>query len=113
MSATAGTLQFGFNGTATFTNIVYLAIANKTALAVQTASSHTVGVAKTATVITASNTTTTGYAFIKGKIVVSTGGTIIPAFALSTANAAIVLAGSYFQIWEAGTNTEVEIGNWA
>ena len=113
MSATSGTFQFGLLGTATVTNIMYLAIANKTALTVQTASSHTFGTVRTAIVISAANTTTTGYAMIKGKIVVSTAGTIIPAFALSTAAAAVVNAGSHFRIWEAGLNTEVEIGNWA
>lgn len=113
MSATAGTLQFGIGGTATFTNILYTAIANKTATGVQTASSHTLGTAKTAVVITASNTTTTGYARVQGKFVVSTGGTIIPSFALSIAAAAQVQPGTYFQCWEAGTNTEVEIGAWS
>jgi hypothetical protein len=113
MSATSGNFQFGLGGTATVTNILYMAQANKTALTTQTAISTTVGTVKTAVSLVANNTTTTGYAFIKGKIVVSTGGTIIPAFALSQANAAVVQAGTYFQIWEAGTNTEVEIGNWA
>ena len=112
MSATSGNFQFGIGGTATFTNILYFSTANKTASTIQTATNITVGTAKTAVVISPSNTTTTGYAFIKGKFVVSTGGTIIPSFALSQANAAVVLAGSYFQVWEAGTNTEVEIGNW-
>ena len=112
MSATSGTLQFGIGGTATFTNILYTAIANKTAVAVQTASSHTLGIAKTATIITAANTTTTGYARIQGKFVVSTGGTIIPSYATSIAAASIVQPGSYFKCWEAGNNTEVEIGAW-
>ena len=113
MSATSGNFQFGLGGTATVTNILYIAQANKSASTTQTTISTTVGTVKTALSLTGNNTTTTGYAFIKGKIVVSTGGTIIPSFALSVANAAVVLAGSYFQIWEAGTNTEVEIGNWA
>ena len=112
MSATAGTLQFGFLGTATFSSIIYTSIANKAALSVSTTSSHTMGTVKTAIVITTSNTTTLGYAYIKGKITVTTGGTIIPAFALSIAAPAVVNTGSYFSMWEAGVNTEVEIGNW-
>jgi hypothetical protein len=112
MSATSGNFQFGLLGTATITNIMYMAIANKTALTVQTASSHTFGTVRTAVVITANNTTTTGYALIKGKIVVSTAGTIIPAYATSVAAASVVNAGAHFRIWEAGINTEVEIGNW-
>ena len=113
MSATAGTLQFGFGGTAAYTRVNYLAIANKTADAVQTASSHTFGVAATATVITASNTTTTGYALVRGTLVIGTGGTIIPSIALSQANAAVVLAGSYFKLTPIGINTVTTVGNWS
>ena len=113
MSATAGTLAFGIGGTATKTRTNYIAIANKTALTVQTASSHTFGTAATATVITASNTTTTGYAFIRGSLVIGTGGTIIPSIALSTANACVVLAGSYFKLTPIGSNTVTQIGNWS
>lgn len=111
MSGTS-TLQFGFLGGATFSSILYIATANKTALTVQAAVSTTVSTVKTATIITASTATATGYAYIQGKITVTTAGTIIPAFALSTAAAAVVNIGSYFKIWEAGVNTEVEIGNW-
>lgn len=114
MSGTSGNLQFGFLGSAVFSSALYMSIANKTALTVQTASSYTMitNTAKTPTVITASNTTATGYAYIQGKITVTTAGTIIPAFALSTAAAAVVNVGSFFKIWEAGSNTELEIGNW-
>lgn len=113
MSGTS-TLQFGFLGTAVFSSALYMAIANKAALAVQTASSHTMitNTAKTPTIITASNATATGYAYIYGKITVTTAGTIIPAFALSTAAAAVVNVGSFFKIWEAGSNTELKIGDW-
>lgn len=113
MSATAGTLAFGLGGTATYTRVQYLAIANKTALAVQTASSHTFGTAATATVVTASNTTTTGYALVKGTLVIGTGGTIVPSIALSIAAACIVAAGSYFRLTPIGSNTVTTVGNWS
>lgn len=113
MSATAGTLQFGIGGTATKTRTNYIAIANKTALAVQTASSHTFSTVATATVITASNTTTTGYAYIRGNLVIGTGGTIIPSIALSVANACVVQAGSYFKLTPIGSNTVTQVGNWS
>jgi hypothetical protein len=113
MSATSGNLQFGIGGTAVRTRTNYVAIANKTALGVQTASSHTFGTAATAVVITATNTTTTGYAFIQGSLVIGTGGTLIPSIALSVANACVVQAGSYFKLSPIGTNTVTQIGNWS
>ena len=114
MSSTSGNLQFGFLGSAVFSSALYMSIANKTLLTVQAVSSHTMitNTAKTPTVITASNVNTTGYAYIQGKITVTTAGTIIPAFALSIAAAAVVNVGSFFKIWEAGSNTELEIGDW-
>lgn len=113
MSATAGTLAFGLGGTATYTRTNYIAIANKTALTVQTAVSTTFGTAATAVIITASNTTTTGFAYIRGSVVIGTGGTIIPSIALSTAAACIVQAGSYFKLTPIGSNTVTQIGNWS
>lgn len=113
LSATAGTFSFGFLGTATYSLVRYIAIANKTALTVQTASSHTRGTVATAVVITASNTTTTGYAFIRGKLIVGNGGTIIPAFAVSQASAVVVQSGSYFTLQPLGSNTVQSVGNWS
>jgi hypothetical protein len=113
MSATAGTLGFGFLGTATYSRVQYLAIANKTALTVQTASSHTVGTAATNTVITASNTTTTAYAYVSGVLVIGAGGTIIPATSASIAAAYVVAAGSYFRLRPVGSNTVTTVGNWS
>jgi hypothetical protein len=113
MSATAGTLGFGFLGTATYSRVQYLAIANKTALTVQTASSHTVGTVATNTVITASNTTTTAYAYVSGVLVIGAGGTIIPATSASIAAAYIVAAGSYFRLRPIGSNTVTTVGNWS
>lgn len=114
MSATSGTFAFGLGGTATYSSVLYIATANKTATTVQAAANITVGtVATVLTLISANTVTTTGYAYIKGKIVIGTGGTIIPSFALSTANAAVVQTGSYFRIVAVGSNTVNSIGNWA
>lgn len=113
LSGTAGTFSFGFLGTATYSLVRYTAIANKTALTVQTASSHTRGTVATAVVITASNTTTTGYALIKGKIIIGSGGTIIPAFAVSQASAVVVQSGAYFMLQPIGSNTVQSVGNWS
>jgi hypothetical protein len=112
LSATSGNFQFGLGGTATYSRVQYIAIANKLAATVQTASSHTVGTVATATVITAANTTTTAYAFVQGIIVVGTGGTIIPSTAASVANAYVMLAGNYFRIRPIGLNTVQSVGTW-
>ena len=62
---------------------------------------------------TTTNTTTTGFGKITGKLVIGTGGTIIPSIALSVAAACVVGVDSYFRIWAAGTNTVQSIGNWS
>ena len=114
MSATSGTFAFGLGGTATYSSVLYMATANKTATSVQTSQNMTFGTAATATtIIGTANTTTTGQAYIKGKIVIGTGGTIVPSFALSVANAAVVQTGSFFRIVAAGSNTVTSVGNWA
>jgi len=113
MSSTSGNLQFGIGGTATKTRTAYVAIANKTALTVQTASSHTFGTVSTAVVISASNTNTTGYALIRGSLVIGTGGTLIPSIAHSIAAPSVVQAGSYFKLTPIGSNTVTQIGNWS
>jgi hypothetical protein len=113
MSASTGTFSFGLGGSATFTRTKYFAIADKAALTGITAPVITNATAATATVISgATNTTTTGWAMISGKVVVGTGGTIIPSFATSVANATVVDNDSYFKIWPAGSNTVQSVGNW-
>lgn len=114
MSSTSGTFSFGLAGSATYSSVLYTALANKTATTVQTAQNITLGTVATVTIlIGTANTTTTGYAMIKGKVVIGTGGTIIPSFALSTAAAAVVNTGSYFRIVPVGSNTVQSVGNWA
>lgn len=112
LSATSGTFSFGLLGTATYTRVKYWAFAKK-ATAGASAPLYTVGTAATATALVTANTTTSGSATLRGKLVIGNGGTIIPAFAISQASAAVVQADSSFRIWAAGTNTEVEIGNWS
>lgn len=113
MSSTSGNLQFGIGGTAVRTRTNYISTANKTALTVQTAVSTTFGTVATAVVISASNTNTTGYAFIRGSLVIGTGGTLIPSIAHSVAAPSVVQAGSYFKLTPIGSNTVTQIGNWS
>ena len=111
MSATAGTLAFGFGGSATG-RFRYLAVANKTAATATTAVS-TFSNAATATVITTSTTTTTGYALVRGSIVITVAGTIIPSIALSVAAANVVATGSYFMLTPIGSSTATTLGSWS
>lgn len=113
MSTNSGNMQFGIGGTAVRTRTNYISLANKTALTQQTAINTTFGTVATAVVITASNTTTTGYAFIRGSLVIGTGGTLIPSVAFSQAAAAVIQAGSYFKLTPIGSNTVTQIGNWS
>jgi hypothetical protein len=114
MSATSGTFSFGLIGTATYASIAYYSQGLKGAI---TASAPLMSnqTAATAQIVGSAtgNTTTTGYAYIRGKVVVSTGGTLIPAFALSVANAAVVGNNAYFRLTPVGINTAQSVGNWA
>jgi hypothetical protein len=112
LSGTSGSFSFGLLGTATYTRVKYWSLAKK-ATAGASAPLMTVGTAATATALVTNNTTTSGSAMIRGKLTIGSGGTIIPAFAISQASAAVVQTDSSFRIWAAGTNTEVEIGNWS
>jgi hypothetical protein len=112
-NATTNAVNFGFLGTATYTRVRYWALAVKAAVT-PTGVFITLGTAATATALTnATSTPATFQARIRGKIVIGTTGTIIPAFSTQRAAAAIVGADSYCKIWEAGSNTLQSIGNWS
>lgn len=112
MSSSSGTFSFGLGGTASYTRVSYVAKSNKGA-ATPVAAVLTRGSVATITALVAANTTTTGGTSISGSIVVGAGGTIIPSFAVSVASAAVVSAGSYFKIWEAGSDTVQSVGPWS
>ncbi len=65
------------------------------------------------TALTSSNTTSTGYAFIKGHFRITVGGTIVPQVSLGVAAAAVVQTNSYFTCNPVGSATVVSVGNWA
>ena len=73
----------------------------------------TSGSATTATPLVVANTTQSGYFYVRGMLTVSTGGTIIPAFATSQAAASVVNIGSYFLLYPIGSNTVSTIGAWS
>ena len=114
MSNSSGTFSFGLAGTATYSSVSYFSQGLKGAITNTTPIMSNQNVATAAIVgSNTGNTTTTGYAFIKGKIIISTGGTIIPSFALSVAAAAIVGTNAYFRLIPVGTNTVTNVGNWS
>ncbi len=111
LSATSGTIAFGFGGTA-LGRFRYLATANKSATST-TAANTTFSNTAAATIITPATTTTTGYALVQGSIVITTAGTIIPSIALSVAAANVVATGSYFVFTPIGSSTATTVGNWS
>ena len=117
---TAHTISLLFGGTATINNIGYSVLAGGIAGAAGTtsaATNNTFGVAATATVVTASFTTTGPVDMIvKGTVSVNAGGTFIPQYSLSAApgGAYTTQIGSYVKISPlsaSGANTN--IGGWA
>ena len=114
MSATSGTFSFGLGGTATYTRVLYNVTGLKTtAITAQAAITSIYTVATSSVVGGAANTSTLGFAYVKGKIVIGTGGTIIPSFATSVAAASVVGNDSYFRITPIGLNTVQSVGQWS
>ena len=109
LSATSGSFGFGFLGTATYTSLKYMSVANKTGLSTLTAApSSSVSTVATNFTITANTTSTTGYAHITGILRVNAGGTIIPAVSTSIGVAtATVGINSYFKITPIGGSNTV------
>lgn len=112
MSGSSGAFGFAFAGTASVTRQAWEAMATKSALA--TASAPLISYNTAANVaISAANTTTTGHAWITGKLVVGTGGTLIPQVSLGVSATAVVGNDSYFRIWPAGSSSVQSVGNWS
>lgn len=110
-TSSSGSFGFALGGSATFTQ-EWLAIANKAALATESAPAMSFNTAANVA-ISASNTTATGYALIRGIIRVTGAGTIIPQVSLGVAAAAIVGANSYFKISPLGASGLTNVGNWS
>jgi hypothetical protein len=111
MSATSGSFGFALGGTATKTES-WRATAVKAAPATANSDQETYNTAANTTLV-AANTTTTGYATIRGIIRVTVAGTIIPQVSLGVAAAAVVGANSYFKISPLGGSAVVTVGNWS
>jgi len=110
-TGTNGSFGFALGGTATKTEGWY-ASATKSAFTANTLQgSWNVG-ANTA-LTSPGNTTSTGYAFIKGHFRITVTGTIVPQVSLGVAAAAVVATNSYFTCNPVGSSSVVSVGNWA
>lgn len=113
LNASSHSVGFALGGTATLTRQAWWADACQAALTTASTPQRTFNTAANTTLVTAS-TTTTCSVVIKGKVVVGTGGTLIPQVSqLTNAAAAIVGNDSYFRIWTVGSNTVQAVGNWS
>jgi hypothetical protein len=114
LSASAHTLQFSFAGTATYTSCRYKADTNTGAAATPVAWLTSVSNVATVFTITASATTTTAQARIRGIARVNAGGTLIPSVTqVTNAAAAIVGVNSWFRLVPVGSNTVTTAGDWS
>jgi len=112
LSSSAGTLGFGFLGTAVITSISYKAETSKQVLA--TAASPFISSIQTASqsTITSSTTGTSAKGVITGIVRCTTAGTLIPAISTSIGiGTAQVEVNSYFKITEIGANTITATSN--
>jgi len=104
LSGTTGIL-FGFQGTATISEIIYDAIGRRTA--VGTAGLFPIYKVATASQVTSSSTSATAQVIVFGYLTTTDAGTIIPSFKTSIASAATIKAFAEFTIKELGTNIAV------
>ena len=113
LSGSSHSVGFALGGTATLTRQAWWSNCAQAALATASTAQITFNTAANTTLVTAS-TTTTFSGIIWGKIVVGTGGTLIPQVSqLTNAAAAVVGNDSYFRIWPVGSNTVQSVGNWS
>jgi hypothetical protein len=113
LSASAHTVSFGLGGTATYDSLKYRAVTNTGAAGTLAAWQSVIVTTASATAITASVTTTTMQAYIKGFLRVNAGGTIIPQLTQNTNGAAAVVGiNSRIKFWYRGSHTQTWWGSW-
>lgn len=110
MSSTSGNYGFALGGGATFTQ-AWTALAGKTAAFAAGTTEISFNTAANIAIASA-NTNITGVALIKGEVLVTVAGTLIPQVSLEYAAAPTVQAGSSFRIWPAGHSVQT-VGNWS
>jgi hypothetical protein len=114
LPTTAGTIGWQLAGTATISTQGWMSIGCRIlATSVPTAALVSYHSGPT-TALYASSTVAQCNATIRGKVVVTTSGTLIPQIWLghNGAAASTVSAGSYFRIWPVGSNVVNTVGGW-
>jgi hypothetical protein len=114
---TSHTTGISFGGTATLTNIDYLALASTVTGNALAAVSSIAAAAGTTVVVTAASTSATEnvQVRVRGVVRVNAAGTFIPQFIFSAApgGASTVKRGSFFLLRAAGDGAVVSVGTWA
>lgn len=118
MSATSGNGKFSLigAGTAVLGDILWLATGQDAAAEGNGAAiggSWHVKATETGTNVATATTGTAICFMVKGTFKVTTGGTLIPSFAQTTAAAAVVSIGSYFKCNRVGDTSVVSVGQWS
>ena len=117
MSATTGNGKFSLigAGTATLGSILWRAIgfdnAAETTGAAAGGSWHVIATQTGINIVTTATATALCFT-LRGTFEVTTAGTIIPSFALTTAAAAVVSIGSFFMCKRVGSTSLTSIGQW-
>jgi hypothetical protein len=112
LSTSSGTITFGLLGTASTPRVRYMALANK-GVTTPVAALLTNATTTASTALVAANLIATAQFTVQGKIVVETGGTLIPAIGHSVIANPIVGVDSTFRIYPLGSQTVQSVGNWS
>jgi hypothetical protein len=115
MSGTSGNALFDIKGagSATFTSALWVAVGGDAAAntAIAGGASFQTSSAATTNIILAGTGTGLGV-LITGQFVINASGTIIPSIGLTTAAAAVVNVGSFFECWPVSAGSTTSLGNW-
>lgn len=117
MSATSGNAQIQIlgGGTAVIGSCMYsvIGVDTNTVTTATTYSGSLATASNSSTAPVSAGVSTAMATTITGAFTVTTAGTIIPSIALTTANAAVVQAGSYFKCRRVGQDSLTFFGNWS
>lgn len=112
MSASAGAFGFALGGSSTHTDAWWCSADKTTTLATAVATALTSFNTAANVAVSPSNTSTVGWAQVRGIIRVTVAGTIIPQVSLGVAAAAVVGANSFFRILPVGPSGFTTVGQW-
>lgn len=119
-SLATGAISFALGGTATLSGVLWYGQTLRASTTLNTGTAATtlsvmMSTSGSATSLQSSPPATSANAWsvLKGKLRVSAAGTLIPQIVMGTAAAAIVGVDSHFRIWNVGSNTVTNVGNWS